>query len=420
VLIGALALAVVGCSSGDGSSRTASAAGEMRSSVAHQTVASGSTAERAVASAEQEFTFAMLRELVSSAHGANVAASPSSIATALSMLELGAAGTTASEIARALQTSHLSALDQAAGWNALIADLDQAGRNSKLDQSSANSVWLDNTFHLRPAFLDDLARNFGVGVRRTDFATQPDPSRLAINRWVAGQTHDRITDLFPQGSISEQTRLALVDAAYFKARWQAPFDPKATGPGPFHTAAGDRQVSSMRRTGSIAASRTADAEAVQLPYTDGRFAAVVVAPTSTDLTTYLARLDRAAFDRLLAGLTVQPVDLTLPKFEVRVPTTLNQHLEALGMVQAFSDSADLSPISTEPLTVSTVQHQAFVKVDEAGTEAAAGTGIGIDVTSAAANPLQITFDHPFLFLVRDTTTGTILFTTAIEDPSVGS
>lgn len=388
-----------------------------RSKLARATLPAGSPAEEQVAAIEQDFAFALLRQVAAGQGQGNVVVSPSSIATALSMLELGAAGPTEQQIATALQSTSLTPEQQAAGWNALTADLSAAAASDKIELHTANDTWIEKTFGIKSGYLDALARNFGVGVYRTDFKNQPEAARQAINAKVADETQQKITDLIPQGAIDTLTRLVLTNAVYFKAAWASPFDPKMTTNAPFHAPSGDVTVAFMHSDELTAkALSSTGVDAVELPYAGGRFAALVVEPKTASLDAYLKSLDPPELADLLSRMRQTGVALAMPRFEAKQSISLRDTLKTMGMKVPFTSEADFSPISDVPTEVAAVEHQAWLKVTEAGTEAAAATAVINRLSAAIATPVQITIDRPFLFLIRDTQTGTILFAAAIQQP----
>ena len=363
-----------------------------------------------IARAEQLFALDLLRAMP--ADTSNLVLSPSSLATALAMLQIGARGSTASEIAGVLHTAGLSARQQAAGWAALT-ELQADDSGSVLE--SANSVWQQRGLTLRAAYMSALAQYFRTGVWQVDFAHDLAGATSAINGWVTSHTHGKITKLFDGGDIDQSTVLVLANAEYFKAAWQYKFDPNLTHDAAFHRADGSQvSVPFMNYKGQLASTTTSQYQAAQLPYSGGRFAAQVIMPTHGTLPDLLRSLTPDDFATIANAPVIGDRQLLLPKFTAQTYTHLNSALQQMGMHTAFSVAADFSPMSPTPLMVQTVAQRDYLKVDEDGTEAAAVTGIGMQPTAMVPTP---TFDHPFLFLVRDTSTGAILFAGQIQDPS---
>ena len=388
----------------------------------------------AVAAAEQEFTVDLLRQLNKIDATRNTVVSPSSLALALAMLQTGATGQTAAEISRTLHTGSLSALEQDAGWRTLLADLTAAAVKDAFTLESADSVWLQQGLRMVPGFMTAMRQYFDSGVWQVDFARDPDAAVAAFNAWVADKTHGKITQLLTREQVDQTTVAILANATYFKAAWASPFSANLTQDAPFHLQSG-QQVSTpfMSSETEFPASSTPGYDAVQLAYQSrpstppgqirqgppdpgGRFAALVVMPKQAPLTDFVATLDASAVGKIVKSLT-SPTDVVLPRFDLSDTNHLEIPLQALGMRAAFGP-AELSGMFPDArpgdFYVSHVVQKATLKVDENGSEASAATGI---VIAASSLPRQITFNRPFLFLIRDTTTGTILFAAEIRSPA---
>lgn len=383
------------------------------------------SAAAAVARTEQAFTLALLQHLDASGAPGNVVLSPSSVAIALAMLQNGAAGRTLTEIAHALQSQNLSTRQQDAGWATLTAELAAAGKSAGVTLQSANSLWLQRGLQMQNPFMAAMARYFDTGVWQVDFEKDLSGATDAINSWTSTHTHGKITKLFQPGDIDRTTALVLADAVYFDAAWKYSFVPKLTAPGTFTADDGSKVTvpfmhldleNEANVPGGLLVGGDAGYQAVQLPYKGGRFAALAIMPTRGSLTDFVAHLTATRLAAITRSLAPGPVDLRFPKFTLQQYTKLNTTLMAMGMRAAFSDFADFSALSRTSLYVQTVAHRAYLEVDERGTQAAAVTGIALAPTSAVvARPL--TFDRPFLFLVRDTGTGTVLFAAEVRNPA---
>jgi serpin B len=346
----------------------------------------------------------------------NVVLSPYSAAIALAMALTGARGETAQQIGRVL---HLP-VDDAAAVGGLGPALASAGQtDAAVILDVANSVWAHQGLTWDQDFLSALETGFKVALQQVDFEVDPVGAARRINAWVAEQTHDKITELFSPGMIDDLTRLALVNAAYFKAAWDQPFrDP--TVDRRFSTADGSQvQVPTMSQAMRRVGRRTGHGwQAVQLDFVGGRMAMTLVLPDGA-----VTDLEQALDERLIAELVgpfdpVGSLQVQLPKWTFRSRYTLNGDLAALGMPAAFDRAAaDFSGMTTdEPLAISTVVQEAFVAVDEEGAEAAAATGIVAVRTAALARPQTMTFDRPFLFLIFDRQTGLPVFIGRVDDP----
>ncbi len=366
-----------------------------------------------VVAAEQKLGIALLDKL---GDGGNVSVSPASLYLALGMLQNGARGETESQIAKALQAGGLSTAEQNAGLAGLTAELTAAAAKDGITLDSANSLWQQRGFQVRAQFLAALAAYYRTGVWQVDYQHDMAGALQALNDWTTQQTHGKITKLFD--SLDPTTVLVLANAIYFHAAWATPFDKGATEPGTFTTGDGTPvQAKFMTGGDGLQAAATNDYQAVQLPYTGGRFAALAVMPTSGSLSDFVRALTPDKISTiatsLQSGLTV-----SLPRFTTTSTIELNPVLQSLGMTAAFTGSADFSGLSPTRTEVSQAIQRVYLGVGENGTTAAAVTGIAIMPTSVGVGP-QVQLDHPFVFLVRDTETGAILFASEVQDPTAG-
>jgi serpin B len=248
-----------------------------------------------------------------------------------------------------------------------------------------------------------------------DFEGSPEPSRVAINDWVAARTEDHIQDLLPPMSISSLTRLVLANAIYFKAAWNEPFDEKNTQDGVFHRLDGNAAtVPMMNQVATLQYAADTGWQAVAIPYEAEELAMVVIVPE--DFPTFEGSFDAARLSAMLDALSEHQVTLALPKFGFESSFSLADALKQLGMVEAFTDAADLSGMNpSEALYISDVFHEAFIDVNEAGTEAAAATAVVVNTTSAPPSA-TLSVDRPFLFFIIDRPTGAVLFLGRVLDP----
>ncbi len=378
------------------------------------------TSSSAVAQSEQQFSLSLLKQISTSSSGSsNIVVSPLSLATALAMLELGAKGSTGTQIAHTLGTSALTPEQQAAGWSALSAELAAAGTSAGIALQSANSLWLQKGLAMDPPFMTDLSRYFASGVWQVDFAADPSAAVGALNAWVARETHGHITSLFAPGAITNQTALVLANAVYFKAAWEQPFS-AATVDDTFHLPGGTTSSVPFMHTPpggplDVPVSTASGLDVVQLPYVGGRMAALVVMPTAGSLSTLTGSLTATGLDRIVSNMKPTSLDLAMPTLSLSDSHELIPTLKDLGMRAAFANGADLSGMSPAPLVVTDVVQKATLDVTPWGTEATAATGIGA-ATSASRASVALKIDHPFLFIIRDTHTGAILFEAQVNSP----
>jgi serpin B len=342
---------------------------------------------------------------------------PASLTIALAMLHNGARGQTESEILAALHASSVTSADLDEGWAGLTAQWSAAAKSAGIRFSSANSLWQQRGLALRTDFMAALARYFSNGVWQVDFADDMSAALSAMNRWTAQHTNGKIAKLFD--SLDPTTLLVLANAVYFSATWQSPFDPAESQPAPFVAADGSQSPATfMTSPRPFAAASTSTYQAAELPYAGGRFAALAIMPTQGSVADFVRNMDGSALSRISASLTT-PLAVKLPRFTTTSTTDLRPVLGALGIHTALGDSADFSAMSPTPMRVGQAVQRVYLKVGEKGTEAAAATGIGMVPTMAGPPFAGITFDHPFLFLIRDTETGAVLFAAAINRPDAG-
>lgn len=346
----------------------------------------------------------------------NLVLGPLSISTAMAMNQLGARGATEAQTAAAMHFD-LPSDQLAAGFDRLARELSAIG-GSRLKLALVNQLFGQRGYPFKESFLAQLGARFGAPMAVVDYGSDPDGVRQLINAWVASQTNDRIKDLLPPGSVDALMRLILVNAVYLKADWAQPFNAAFTEKRPFRLASGKRvRVPTMRLERITVPVKSGDGyRAVELPYVGDRLAMLIVVPD--DLAAFERGLTPETYGAIVAGLAdaEDGVALSLPKYSARTAVDLKPALGALGIVDLFSEAlADLSGISDEPgLHVSAAVHQAFVKVAEKGTEAAAATAIGDRGTSGP--PPSFDVDRPFLWFIRDRETGAVLFLGRVSDP----
>lgn len=389
---------------------------------------------KAVEDAEVGFSLDLLRNLATSsdANGStNELISPSSLATALAMLELGAAGSTEQGIAAALHSAGLSAAEQAEGWYSLEALLASETSTSAANLKRvpeldvANSLWVQQNFSVLPTFVRALSSEFQTGVWQVNFQTDLAGATDAINQWTSEHTKGLIKQLFSPGSLTPTTALVLADAVFFHADWAAQFE-TATPDRPFYLTTGAAEsvpfmnsepVGSPKAL-SVPTSRTDKYVAVELPYAGKKLGALVVMPTGSSLTQFVSSLTPASLEAMVNAMSSDTVELSMPTFTQRSDNQLIPTLSSMGMSEAFENGADFSKINAMvPLAVHAVEQHAYLQVTPKGTTAAAATGIGVIATATQAGNEPIVIDHPFLFMLRDNTTGAILFESMVENPA---
>jgi len=353
----------------------------------------------------------------------NLFYSPYSISLALAMTYAGARNETAEQMADTLQFMlEQDRLHPAFNW--LDAELATRGEGAEGQDGEGfrlnivNAIWGQKDYTFLSTFLDVLAENYGAGLRILDFITETEASRLAINQWVSDQTEGRIEDLIPQGAIDALTRLVLTNAIYFNAAWEYPFDEDITADGPFYLLDGGQvSVPMMKQTEAFGYTEGEGYQAVELQYDGNELSMVILLPEAGQFQAFEEGLQPQQVCDIISGLQPTLVALTMPKFEFDSEFSLKDTLAEMGMPIAFSGEADFSGMTGAPdLCISEVLHKAFVSVDEAGTEAAAATAV-VGETGMPGQPVEVTIDRPFIFLIRDIETGAILFVGRVLNPA---
>ncbi len=382
---------------------------------------------RAVVRGDTAFAIDLYQRLRKAEQG-NIVVGPYSISVAFAMQHAGALNRTARQIEQVLHfTLPTDRLD--AAFDQLSLDL-ASRQNKRVTLAIANRLFGAQLFPFRKAYLREITRNFAAPMAAVDFRGDPEAARKLINQWVADHTAGRIKDLIPKAKppmIDKRTRLVLVNAIYMNARWAHEFERNDTSDQRFTLADGAHvKVPTMHQDEMLPAAVTKDYTAVELPYRGNKLAMLIVMPTAGTFARFERSLEPAVLADVIDRLDTQMTFLALPSFSIRTKLQLADTLKQMGVKDAFDDQvADLYGISTVPsgedprLYISRVIHQAFIKVAEKGTEAAAATAI-IDegTTGGYEGPIvHATIDHPFLWFIRDRVTGTILFMGRVVDPS---
>ena len=354
----------------------------------------------------------------------NLFFSPASISSTFAMAYAGARGATASEMASTLHfTLPPDRLHPAMG--ALLTQLNGAHQNYELHM--ANALWAEKDQHFLPAYTALMKSDYAAGFQPVDFQHNPEAARALINTWVADQTKQKILDLVPASAVTPLTRLILTNAIYFKAAWANQFSKTQTQSEDFHLS-GTKTVKAdlMHQTKGGQYFRGPAFQALELPYKSNELSMIVLLPDSPDGLPELEKsLTAANLSKWIDTLAYQEkVIITFPRFKISRQFELSAALESLGMKQAFNPgTADFSGITGDKsFSISAAIHKAYIDVDEQGTEAAAATAVamaGMAMRPMAPPPPPIIFraDHPFLFLIRDSSSGAILFLGHLADPT---
>jgi serpin B len=377
----------------------------------------------AEASSISKFAVNMYKQIVED--DKNMFFSPYSITTAFGMADAGAKGNTDLQIREALQVT-LDGDDFHSGLNGLDQSLKSfSDATENLELNVENSIWAqDNVTYFKVGYLDKLARNYGVGIYMLDFMNEPDPSRIIINDWVAQKTNQRIKDLIPDGAITTDTRLVLTNAIYFLADWKYKFDSSLTVSLTFYTVDGNSIKTPMMRfkdqPEKMIYNYSGNVRMLELPYNGDRIAMDLILPDSGEFEVFEDSVTYEGLSGLISGLDSTNLKMVeIPKFQFTTPSlSITKALQNLGMEDPFTGAADFSGIADINLLITDVIHKAFIKVDESGTEAAAATGIIMGEGMSQNNSKFFVANRPFMYLIRDKETNTILFMGRIMNPAI--
>jgi serpin B len=353
----------------------------------------------------------------------NLFFSPYSISTCLAMTYAGARGDTETQMARVL---HFRKGEPRlhSSFGKLQQHLNDAAKQNGIQLDIANALWAQKGHHFLPAFMKIAKNDYQANVNQADFKTSSDAITHEINQWVAQKTKDRIQNILPAGSLHDLTRLVLADAIYFKGTWASPFEKAATSTDPFHLSA-DSQTDAllMHHVDNVRYTGNNDIQAVELPYRGDELSMVILLPSQIDALGQLERqLNPVFLARLFAQMKKQEVVIILPRFKLESGFNLNNTLAKMGMPDAFDwQKADFAGLNgTNTLSISAVFHKAWCEVTEEATEAVAvTTPVAVEMSGPEEPPPTrpvFRADHPFIFLIRDTRSGSLLFVGRLADP----
>nr|XP_054486327.1 serpin B6-like [Agelaius phoeniceus]XP_054490121.1 serpin B6-like [Agelaius phoeniceus]XP_054490130.1 serpin B6-like [Agelaius phoeniceus] len=367
--------------------------------------------------ANSTFAVDLLRKLCEKNSGQNVFFSPFSISSALSMVLLGARGSTEAQIRKVLSLKN--AQDAHNGYQSLLSEINDP--NTKYILRTANRLYGEKTFEFLASFIESSQKSYHAGLEQMDFLHAWEDSRKQINGWVEERTEGKIQNLLVEGTLDSLTRLVLVNAIYFKGKWEEQFNKQSTRERPFQINKNEtRPVQMMFREANFNMTYIGDFQTkiLELPYVGNELSMIILLPDAIqDGSTGLERLERElTYEKLMGWINPEMMDYTevmvyLPRFKLEENYDLKPVLSSMGMPDAFeSGKADFSGISpSNEQVLSEVIHKSFVEVNEEGTEAAAATAMVICGCSAVMSTAEFIADHPFLFFIRHNKTCSILF-----------
>ena len=362
---------------------------------------------------ENSFSFDIFKKVLeNSAESDNIIISPISISSALSMTVNGSNGATRDSMLSALRMNGLTPEIINNSYKDLTAALLSVDKRDLI--TVANSVWTENNFVVKKPFSDILSQYYNAESKSFDISDPTVPKQ--VNSWIENKTNGLIKNMVDQ--LDPSTVMLLINAIYFKGKWNSQFDKVNTVPGPFYKSDGTTvQAQMMKQTSEYNIYNGEGFTLAEFPYGQGNFVMDVIIPTEKNgLKTIASLMTDNNLNAWLHQMGKRKTELSFPKFKYGYKKELKDILETMGMSIAFSDKADFSNISDFATQLSFVLHQAFIETNEEGTEAAAATVVGIIATSMPAGPLVLNIDHSFLYLIRETTTNSILFMGRVADP----
>lgn len=377
------------------------------------TINADSVEEYDIATANNAFAFDMYSMIKSDVE--NIFFSPYSIFTAMAICYDGAEGSTKEQISNVFYYP-LSKPVLEGSTKEMIDTINSD--NDAYDLETANALWVLEEYPLNEQYVFNAENYYDGMITPLDFGGQPEESRLIINSWVEKKTNDKIKDLLAERSIDGNTRLIITNAVYFNGKWLQEFEEASTRKKVFYLSDGqEKKVDTMYAIETYNYGKDKNAQILELPYKGDDISMYIILPSKNNIEEFENDLTLGYYNELKDNLNSDEVKILLPKFTFEARAELNEPLQDMGIVDAFdSGMADFSGISaSDGLSISEVIHQAYIGVNEKGTEAAAATGIVME-DSLPYYKYEFTADHPFMFFIEDKRTGCILFMGKVENP----
>ena len=364
-----------------------------------------------------QFAFDFFKQISMSEKG-NIFFSPISLSTAMGMTYAGTAGETQKQIAKvfhfpANSKKFHSQQGSTIKWLGSKAD--------SIELSIVNMLWAEKTYPFKNSYSKLIKKTYSAAVEPVDFINKYEESRTLINDNILKATNDKIKNLLPAGSVNNLTRLVLTNAVYFKANWQTKFEKDKTIDAKFYVTPQDPlKCRMMGAKSNFNYFEDAKIQALDLSYSGNNYSMLIILPRNNESVEELVKgMTQESLSTITKGLTLEKINISIPRFQFSTGYQLKQVLSEMGMPQPFSDDANFSNMtSRNDLKISDVFHKAFIEVNEQGTEAAAATAVVVRMKSIG-NEKFFTANHPFVFLIREKSTGTILFMGRMVDPTKG-
>ncbi len=373
-----------------------------------------SAKQQEIANSGNVFSLGILQKVSASQTSGNFMISPLSIDYALAMTANGAKNNTLNEMLSALDFNDFEILEFNEYFSYLMSEI--VDIDSEVELKIANSIWYRNDFSFLQSFFVVNQEYYKAYVKSLDFASSNAVSE--INNWVSDNTNNKITEIID--GIPSDAVMYLINAVYFYGSWQYEFDKSNTQKQNFYLEEGNTVlVDMMEMEAGLKYYYTPEYEVVEIPYGQGNFVMDVILPAAnTDVGDFVSNLNSDLWIEITQGLYSQNIVLKMPKFKFEYEKELIPSLQEMGIIDLFTNNADLSGMNgTGGLYVSEVKHKTYIDVNEEGTEAAAVTAVEVSYTSADPDaPLFFTLDKPFIFIIREKSTGVILFEGVMRNP----
>ena len=370
-----------------------------------------------VVAGNSDFAFELYQQLRETE--GNLFFSPYSISTALALTYAGARDDTEKQMAETLGFDLRQDLFHVT-FGKLQKQLNEQGKKGDYQLSVANALWLQKDYELLKEFIDLNKTHYDAGLSRVDFKKQAEKARKTINEWVEKKTNQKIKNLIPAGTLDAMTRLVLTNAVYFKGDWASQFDPKDTEEADFYVSSEKKaRADLMYKKADFKYAETENLQILELPYKGEDLSMVVLLPKKNcDIAMLEESLTTENLSKWLKTLRSREVIVHLPKFKLTSHFELAGVLGKMGMTDAFSPRADFSGMTgNRDLFISAVLHKAYVDVNEEGTEAAAATGVVMKLTAMPTPPPVFRADRPFVFMIKDNASNSILFVGRLTNPA---
>ncbi len=366
------------------------------------------------------FAFDLYAQLGKSNENQNLFFSPYSISSALAMTFAGAKGNTRAQMAKALRFS-LPGNRLHEAFYGIDSRLYEIRKAAHAKLAVANSLWPQKGYDFKDDYLALLKKYYGVSISYVDYIKHTEDARETINQWVEEKTNNKITELIEKGVLKPTSRLTLVNAIWFKGMWASPFKTSETMNRPYYLSASEKiEVVQMKQKHHFRFAMIPDLKLLEMPYAKNEFSMIILLPHEIDgLDKLESKLTRENLEKWLAQMHSDEITVYMPKFKMSAGFRLDDSLRSLGMTDAFDQRrADFSGMDPDGyLFIGAVIHKAFVDVNEQGTEASAASAVGMRYKGMATfNQEIMSVDHPFVFLIRENETGSILFLGRVIDP----